>query len=109
MINILGAGDQGLMFGYASDETEELMPLTCVLAHKLNEKLAENRRNGVMPYLRPDTKTQVTVEYLNDNGACVPQRVHTIVISTQHSPDVTVEQIRKDCREHVIKVRLQFG
>lgn len=98
----IGAGDQGLMFGYASDETEELMPLTCVLAHKLNEKLAENRRNGVMPYLRPDTKTQVTVEYLNDGGACVPKRVHTIVISTQHSPDVTVEKLRKDCRELII-------
>jgi len=98
----IGAGDQGLMFGYASDETEELMPLTCVLAHKLNEKLAENRRNGTMPYLRPDTKTQVTVEYENDNGACVPLRVHTIVISTQHAPDVTQEKIRKDCRELVI-------
>lgn len=98
----IGAGDQGLMFGYASDETEELMPLTCVLAHKLNEKLAENRRNGTMEYLRPDTKTQVTVEYENDNGACIPKRVHTIVISTQHSPEVPLEQLRKDCREKVV-------
>lgn len=92
------------MFGYASDETEELMPLTCVLAHKLNEKLAENRRNGTMEYLRPDTKTQVTVEYENDNGACIPKRVHTIVISTQHSPEVPLEQLRKDCREKVVNV-----
>ena len=100
-----GAGDQGLMFGYATDETEELMPLTCVLAHKLNEKLAVNRRNGTQPYLRPDTKTQVTVEYENDDGACKPLRVHTVVISTQHSEDVTTEQLRKDCLELVVKVR----
>jgi len=99
----IGAGDQGLMFGYATDETEELMPLTCVLAHKLNEKLAENRRNGTQPYLRPDTKTQVTVEYENDDGACKPLRVHTVVISTQHSEDVTTETIRKDCLELVVK------
>jgi len=99
----IGAGDQGLMFGYATDETEELMPLTCVLAHKLNEKLAENRRNGTQPYLRPDTKTQVTVEYENDDGACKPLRAHTVVISTQHSEDVTTEQIRKDCIELVVK------
>ena len=92
------------MFGYATDETKELMPLTCVLAHKLNEKLAENRRNGEMPYLRPDTKTQVTVEYENDNGACIVKRVHTIVISTQHSPDVHMDKLRKDCREKVINV-----
>jgi len=100
----VGAGDQGLMFGYATDETEELMPLTSVLAHRLNEKLAECRRDGSMPYLRPDTKTQVTVEYEMDNGACVPLRVHTIVISTQHSPEVTVEQLRKECRENIINV-----
>jgi len=100
----VGAGDQGLMFGYATDETEELMPLTSVLAHRLNEKLAECRRDGSMPYLRPDTKTQVTVEYEMDNGACVPLRVHTIVISTQHAPEVTVEQLRKECREKIINV-----
>jgi len=98
----IGAGDQGLMFGYATDETEELMPLTCVLAHKLNEKLAECRRDGSMSYLRPDSKTQVTVEYDMDNGACVPLRVHTIVVSTQHSPDVSLNQIKKDVREKVI-------
>jgi len=100
----IGAGDQGLMFGYATDETEELMPLTCVLAHKLNEKLAENRRNGTMGYLRPDTKTQVTVEYNTDAGACIPVRVHTVVVSTQHSPDVSLEQIKKDVREKVVNV-----
>ena len=96
------------MFGYATDETETLMPLTCVLAHQLNEKLAENRRNGVLPYLRPDTKTQITLEYVHDGGAVIPKRVHTIVISTQHSPDVTIEQLRKDCREKIINVRFGF-
>jgi S-adenosylmethionine synthetase len=99
----IGAGDQGLMFGYATDETEELMPLTVVLSHKLNRKLAELRRNGTLPYLRPDSKTQVTVEYKFDKGACVPQRVHTIVISVQHSPDVTQEQLRDDLLNKVIK------
>lgn len=99
-----GAGDQGLMFGYATDETEELMPLTCVLAHKLGKKLSECRFNGTMAYLRPDTKQQVTVEYANDNGACVPLRVHTIVVSTQHDETVTQEQIIKDVKEKIIKV-----
>jgi len=99
----IGAGDQGLMFGYATDETEELMPLTCVLAHKLNEKLAENRRNGTMGYLRPDSKTQVTVEYELKDGACIPLRVHTVVVSSQHSEAVTTEQLRKDVKEKVIK------
>lgn len=99
----IGAGDQGLMFGYATDETEESMPLTVVLSHQLNAKMAELRRNGVMDYLRPDSKTQVTVEYRFDHGACVPQRVHTIVISTQHSPQVTQEKLREDLREKVIK------
>lgn len=103
----IGAGDQGLMFGYATDETKELMPLTCVLAHKLNEKLAENRRNGTMPYLRPDSKTQVTVEYSLEHGACIPRRVHTIVISTQHSEDVTNEILRKDLKEKVVKAVIE--
>ncbi|XP_002160067.1 S-adenosylmethionine synthase [Hydra vulgaris] len=98
----IGAGDQGLMFGYATDETEELMPLTCVYAHRLNQALAENRRNGAMPYLRPDSKTQVTIEYKMDNGACVPLRVHTIVVSTQHSENVTKEKISQDIREKII-------
>jgi len=98
----VGAGDQGLMFGYATDETPELMPLTCVLAQKLAFRLKEARLNGTLPWLRPDCKTQVTVEYKLDNGACVPLRVHTIVISTQHSPDVTNEVIRKGLREEVV-------
>jgi S-adenosylmethionine synthetase len=98
----IGAGDQGLMFGYATDETEESMPLTVVLAHKLNAKMAELRRNGGLPWARPDTKTQVTVEYRLQKGACIPVRVHTIVISTQHSDDVTTEQLRKDLKEKVV-------
>jgi S-adenosylmethionine synthetase len=99
----IGAGDQGLMFGYATDETEECMPLTIVLAHKLNAKMAELRRSGVLSWARPDSKTQVTCEYRMDNGSCVPLRVHTIVISIQSSDDVTIEQLRSDLREHVIK------
>eukprot|EP00795_Rhopilema_esculentum_P012898 gene12898-3650_t len=100
----IGAGDQGLMFGYATDETEELMPLTVVLAHGLNKKLAENRRNGTMSWLRPDSKTQVTVEYKMDDGACVPLRVHTVVISTQTDPDITLEDIKKELMEKIVKV-----
>jgi S-adenosylmethionine synthetase len=99
----IGAGDQGLMFGYATDETEECMPLTVVLSHQLNAKMAELRRNGQMDYLRPDSKTQVTVEYKFDNGACIPLRVHTIVISTQHSPQVTQEKLRDDLLNKIIK------
>jgi len=99
----IGAGDQGLMFGYATDETEECMPLTVVLSHQLNAKMAELRRNNQMEYLRPDSKTQVTVEYKFENGACVPQRVHTIVISTQHSPQVTQEKLRDDLLNKIIK------
>jgi S-adenosylmethionine synthetase len=98
-----GAGDQGLMFGYATDETEELMPLTCVLAHKLNEKLSENRRNGVMSYLRPDTKTQVTVEYSLEQGALKALRVHTVVISTQTDENVTLEDLKVELLEKVVK------
>ena len=99
----IGAGDQGLMFGYATDETEECMPLTIMLAHKLNSQLADCRRSGELAWARPDSKTQVTVEYAIRDGSCVPLRVHTIVISVQHSPDVTIEQLRKDLMEHVIK------
>ncbi|KND01005.1 S-adenosylmethionine synthase [Spizellomyces punctatus DAOM BR117] len=99
----IGAGDQGIMFGYASDETPELMPLTIVLAHKLNIKMAELRRNGEMGWLRPDSKTQVTVEYKMINGVPVPQRVHTIVISTQHAPEISQEQIQKELQEKIIK------
>jgi S-adenosylmethionine synthetase len=100
----IGAGDQGIMFGYATDETEECMPLTIMLAHKLNKQIADCRRSGELPWARPDTKTQVTVEYKIENGSCVPLRVHTIVISVQHDPDVTIEQIRHDLMEHVVKV-----
>ena len=96
------------MFGYATDETEDLMPLTTVLAHKLNQKLSENRRNGVMPYLYPDTKTQVTVEYEMNEGACVPIYVHTVVISTQTSDDVSLAQIQKDLKEKIVKVYFIF-
>jgi len=99
----IGAGDQGHMFGYATDETEELMPLTHVLAAKLCKALSDARRNGTCPWLRPDAKTQVTVEYKNDAGAMVPVRVHTIVISTQHSDDVTNEFIRQELKEKIIK------
>ena len=99
----IGAGDQGLMFGYATDETEECMPLTIVLAHKLNQKLADCRRSGELAWARPDSKTQCTVEYAIRDGSCVPLRVHTIVVSVQHSPDVTLEQMRADLMEHVVK------
>lgn len=100
----LGAGDQGHMFGYATDETEEFMPLTHVLSTQLCEKISELRNNGGLPWARPDAKTQVTIEYKNENGACIPVRVHTIVISIQHDEDVTNEKIREDLIEKVIKV-----
>ncbi|XP_012518758.1 PREDICTED: S-adenosylmethionine synthase isoform type-1 isoform X2 [Propithecus coquereli] len=99
----VGAGDQGLMFGYATDETEECMPLTIVLAHKLNARMADLRRSGVLPWLRPDSKTQVTVQYIQDNGAVIPVRVHTIVISVQHNEDITLEEMRKALKEQVIR------
>lgn len=99
----LGAGDQGIMFGYATDETPELFPLTLQLAHKLNAAMSAARRDGSLPWLRPDTKTQVTVEYKHDNGAVVPVRVHTVVVSAQHAPDITTEELRKEILEKIIK------
>ncbi|KAL6089690.1 hypothetical protein STEG23_026101, partial [Scotinomys teguina] len=99
----VGAGDQGLMFGYATDETEECMPLTIILAHKLNTRMADLRRSGVLPWLRPDSKTQVTVQYTQDNGAVIPVRIHTIVISVQHNEDITLEAMREALKEQVIK------
>jgi len=99
----IGAGDQGLMFGYATDETKECMPMTLMLAHQLNERLRELRLNGKLWWAWPDSKTQVTIEYKFKQGACVPVRVHTVVISTQHSPDVQLEQLRSELLEHVIK------
>jgi len=97
-----GAGDQGLMFGYATDETEESMPLTVVLSSQINKKIAELRRDGTLWWARPDSKSQVTCEYYFDRGAAVPTRVHTVVVSVQHSEKVTLDALRKDIMEKVI-------
>merc|ERR1712235_217794 len=98
----VGAGDQGIMFGYATDETEEKMPLTLCLAHKLNERMAELRKSGEEKWIRPDSKTQVTAEHQIVGGAIVPIRVHTIVISVQHSDDISNEDMRAILKEKVV-------
>src|SRR5437764_2982261 len=93
-----GAGDQGLMFGYACDETAELMPLPIMMAHKLVRRLSEARRQGILDFLRPDGKSQVSVEY----AGATPRRIEAVVISTQHSPDVTTEELRREVKKHII-------
>ena len=98
-----GAGDQGIMFGYATDETEEAMPLTIMLAHKLNAAMAVARRSGALAWLRPDSKTQVTIEYKKENGATIPLRVDTVVISTQHADTISTEDLRRELLEKIVK------
>ncbi|MBR4816910.1 MAG: methionine adenosyltransferase, partial [Lachnospiraceae bacterium] len=105
-IDNVGAGDQGMMFGYATNETPELMPYAISMAHKLSKKLAEVRKNGTLPYLRPDGKSQVTVEYGEDGK---PARIEAIVVSTQHDPDVLQEKIHEDVRKYVIDAVIPAG
>jgi len=100
-----GAGDQGLMFGYACDETAELMPLPIMMAHKLVRRLSDARRQGVLDFLRPDGKSQVSVEYVDNQ----PKRIEAVVISTQHSPDVTTEELRREVKKHIIDPVIPSG
>lgn len=99
----LGAGDQGIMFGYATDETPEYLPMTILLAHKLNRAMKDARLDGTLPWLRPDTKTQVTVEYEHDGGAVIPKRVDTVVVSAQHSAEISTKELRKEILEKIVK------
>ena len=99
----LGAGDQGIMFGYATDETPEYLPMTIQFAHALNRAMKEARNDGSLPWLRPDTKTQVTIEYEHDGGAVIPKRVDTVVVSAQHSEAITTEELRKEILEKIVK------
>jgi S-adenosylmethionine synthetase len=100
-----GAGDQGLMFGYACDETEELMPLPIMMAHKLSRQLSEARREGILPYLRPDGKSQVSVEYVDGK----PKRIDAVVLSTQHDDDISTEELRADIRKQIIDAVIPSG
>lgn len=99
----LGAGDQGIMFGYATDETPEYLPLTVIYAHKLNRAMKDARNDGSLSWLRPDTKTQVTIEYEHDGGAVIPKRVDTVVVSAQHSEEITTEKLRKEIKEKIVQ------
>merc|ERR1711981_1453617 len=99
----IGAGDQGLMFGYATDETEECTPMTLTLSHGLNIKMTEERKNGNMKWLRPDSKTQVTIEHSIEKGAIIPRRVHTVVISVQHDECISNDEMRKQLKERIIE------
>merc|ERR1712226_508644 len=99
----IGAGDQGLMFGYATNETKECMPMTLTLAHALNREMTKNRKNGSMAWLRPDSKTQVTIEHSIENGAVIPKRVHTVVISVQHADSISNEDMRDQLMNDIIK------
>lgn len=107
----MGAGDQGIMFGYATDETPEYMPLTTVLAHAIIKRLTECRKQNILPWLRPDAKSQVTIEYkygkceTGGEGPCIPIRVHTVVLSSQTVENMELSYIRKELLEKVIKVR----
>ncbi len=102
-LDVQGAGDQGMMFGYATDETPELMPLPLVLAHRITRRLAQVRKQGPLSYLRPDGKAQVTVRYRSQGGSFVPVQVERLLVSTQHDPDIAVDQIKADVIEHVLR------